>query len=354
MYPIFYQRKTRTGFLIALLLLALSIRVVCEPALRRAVWDRTRAVLGSETLFRAVIFLETGVLPLRREAPQASDADAERLQAETAPPPATETSPASPETEAAPAAADEAAPAPFTAEEAEAIGLRGNCSYPVDKAALLLRPLNWTFLPGPKVLIIHSHSSEAYAQSEGHSYVPSAEYRTLDPANNVIAVGDALAEALAELGVELIHDRSINDYPSYNNSYASAREKIQGYLERYPSIVMVIDLHRDAMDKPVREVAELDGQVLAPLMLAVGTDEGGLSHPHWEDNLSCGLKLQALGLREAPGLFRKLSFRKERFNMDLTPGSLIVEAGSTGNTLPEAVASMRYLARCVAELLRCE
>ena len=169
----------------------------------------------------------------------------------------------------------------------------------------------------------------------------------------MIAVGDALAEALTALGVEFLHDRTYNDYPSYNSSYAVAREKIQDYLTRFPSLVMVLDLHRDATDPPVREIAEYGGEALAPLMIAVGTDEGGLEHPHWADNLSCGLKLQALGLRETPEFFRKLSFRRERFNTDLSPGSLIVEVGSTGNTLPEALASMKYLARYLAELLRC-
>ena len=250
------------------------------------------------------------------------------------------------------ASAASEAPAPFTPEEAEAIQLRGSCTYQVDKAELLLRPLGWDPGEGPRVLVIHSHSCESYTQCEGHTYVPDANFRTLDLENNVVAVGDALTRELEALGVEVIHDRTYNDYPSYNSSYANARQKILGYLEEYPSLRMVIDLHRDALDKPVRETAEIGGQTLAPLMLVVGTDEGGLSHPHWADNLSCGLKLQALANRDQPGLFKSLSFRKERFNGDLTPGSLIVEVGSTENTLPEAVASMPCLARYVAQLLQ--
>ena len=116
---------------------------------------------------------------------------------------------------------------------------------------------------------------------------------------------------------------------------------------------MVLDLHRDALEKPVRETVELDGQTLAPLMLVIGTDEGGLYHPNWADNLSCGLKLQALANRETPELFKRISFRAQRFNGDLTGGSLIVEVGSTENTLPEACAAMPYLASYVAELLEC-
>ena len=381
-----------------------------QPGVRAALLEQAKSALGSEGLLRAVFFLEAGVKAgrgapgpaagpapatdepsLTGEAPVAAvsdhnatgDAAADdparmgaaddpaRMGAADDPArdtgtddpahdaagnaPATPSEATTPEPEATAATEGPEAPtaAPFTAEEAEGISFRGNCTYEADKTALLLAPLNWPDGPGPKVLIIHSHACESYTQCEGHTYLPSANYRTLDLENNMIAVGDALAEALGELGVEVVHDRSLNDYPSYNASYATAREKIQAYLEEYPSIVMVLDLHRDALDQPVRETVERDGRILAPLMLVVGTDQGGLNHPHWEDNLSCALKLQALGNRDAPSLFKRLSFRKERFNGDLTRGSLIVEVGSTENTLPEAVASMEYLAAYVAELLRC-
>ena len=370
MYPILYRKKTGTSFCAALLLFALSVRLLGLPVFRAALWEAAQNALGGETFFRVALFLETGVLPDRAAAPEvfpfqpvtqaqpsASDGSEASTTASTELPASAETD-APLRTEAPTQSAEPAQPAsaasappPFTEAEAEAIRFRGNCTYQVDKTALLLRPLNWKQLPGPKILIVHSHSCEAYTQSEGHSYIPDANYRTLDLSNSVVAVGDALTEALGALGVEAIHDRTYNDYPDYNRSYAVAREKIQTYLEQYPSITMVIDLHRDALDKPVREKVEWEGKTLAPLMLVIGTDEGGLNHPHWEDNLSCGLKLQALGNRELPGLFKNLSFRRERFNGDLTPGSLIVEVGSTENTLPEAIASMPYLARWVAELL---
>lgn len=360
MYPLLYQRRTRVRFLLCLPALALCLRLVCAPALRGLIWERAKALPAAETLLRAAFLLETGTVPkLGSPLPQ-SAAPETAPDRETVPTEQTLPEPEAPEepqtaapTETAPTETEAPSISAFTAEEAEAIRFRGNCTYAVDKAALLLQPLDWPDEPGPKVLIIHSHSCEAYTQSEGHAYIPSENYRTLDLEHNMIAVGDALAEELAELGVEVIHDRTLNDYPSYNRSYAAAREKIAAYLEEYPSIVMVLDLHRDALDEPVRETVERDGQTLAPLMVVVGTDEGGLSHPHWDRNLSCGLKLQALGNRDAPSLFKALSFRQSRFNGDMTPGSLIVEVGSTENTLPEAVASMAYLARYVEELLRC-
>ena len=370
MYPILYRRKTRTGFFVTLVLLAIAIRLLCAPALRSAVLDEARSLLRSETLLKAAFLLETGTLPELTPCPTVPEESRSGAQcappntlpagvppsAESAPAPQSEVDPSAIPTDSTCSAPTEPSPSPpsFTAAEAEAIRFRGNCTYSVDKAALLLRPLDWPERPGPKVLIIHSHSTEAYTQSEGHAYLPSGNYRTLDLSCSVIAVGDALAEELGELGVEVIHDRTLNDYPSYNRSYAVAREKIQAYLEEYPSLVMVLDLHRDALDKPVRETVEREGRTLAPLMLVVGTDEGGLTHPHWDRNLSCGLKLQALANRDAPGLFKALSFRASRFNGDLSPGALIVEVGSTENTLEEACASMPYLARYIEALLRCE
>lgn len=381
MDPMLYRKKRRAMMITCLLLLGLCARLLCAPNARSAVWKRVKAVLGSESLLRAVVFWETGIRLERKDAaadavaaaaaygepretgaeevaapeaavPTAAAESAAATEPEASAKPAAEAEPseeATPATEAAP----EAEAISFFPEEAEAIHFRGDCSYEVDKAELLLRPLEWSDEPGPKVLIIHTHSCEAYTESEGHAYLPSANYRTLDMNNNVVAVGDALAEELARRGVELIHDRTYNDYPDYNSSYAVARSKIKAYLEQYPSIVMVLDLHRDALEQPVRETVELDGQTVAPLMLVIGTNEGGLEHPHWADNLSCGLKLQALANRETPELFKRISFRQSRFNGDLTRGSLIVEVGSTENTLPEAVAAMPYLAEYVAELLEC-
>ena len=407
MHPNVYRRKTRTGWCAGLILAALLLRLLIPsedavPGLLETAGERLKALADPGTLYRALLWLETGgALRAAEESPAASaDAAAAdpaasadlsgHTSADPVPasdpaaqafpsgggrpegPDAADPIPDSPSASAAPDAdsvppasaapdADPAPPAsaadpapsepPFTAEEAEAIRLRGNCSYTPDVAELLLRPLNWTDEPGPKILVIHTHSCEAYTPVPGHTYTPDGDYRTLEPSESVIAVGDALTEALGELGVEVIHDRTCCDYPSYNSSYAVARTRIRACLEEYPSIRMVIDLHRDAMDPPVRETAEIDGQEAAALMLVIGTDEGGLSHPDWADNLSCGLKLQALANRSFPGLFKAISFRRERFNGDLTPGSLIVEVGSTGNTLEEARAAMPALAEVLADLL---
>ena len=351
MGPMLYRRRNAARAVGAGLLAALALALALSGSLRQKAAAGLRRALTARELFAAALFLETGytLKPAEQAAPPpAVPEPAAPAETETASAPETEPLP---ETEAPTAPPAEPQSAPFTAADAEGISMRGNCTYRMDKLELLTRPLGWERAAQGKVLIIHSHSCESYTQCEGHTYLPDANFRTLQKEESVIAVGDALARELEALGVKTLHERGYNDYPDYNRSYAEAREKIAGWLEKEPDIVMVLDLHRDALEKPVRETAALGGVTCARLMLVVGTDEGGLHHPDWERNLSCALKLQALANREEPELFKALSFRKERFNMDMTPGSLIVEVGSTENTLPEAEASMPYLARYVAQLL---
>ena len=250
-------------------------------------------------------------------------------------------------------------PPVFTAEEADAIELAGACSYTPDKQALLLRPSALDFdQDGPTVLIVHTHSSEAYTMETGFEYPESDELRTQDSRYSVIRVGEELASILTDAGISVLHDTAPNDYPNYNGAYERMRQTIEGYLAEYPTIQMVLDIHRDAAEdadgNPVALTAEVGGEDCAELMLVVGTDEGGLSHPDWQENLANALKLQALLNRAAPGLCRSLDLRTERFNQHETPGSLLIEIGSTGNTLAEALRSARILADALIVQIRGE
>lgn len=245
---------------------------------------------------------------------------------------------------------------PEALAEADEITIAGKCTYSYDKKALLERPSAMELSQeGPKVLIIHTHSSEAYTQETGWEYTPTAAYRTLDASRSVIAVGDAVAAVLEEQGIETIHDRSCNDDPSYNDSYWTALRKIEAWKEQYPSIQMVLDLHRDAIADDAGNAVGLstlqNGQSAAQLMLVVGTDQGGLTHPDWQENLANALKLQAVLQGQYPGLCRNLDLRTERFNQHCTPGSLLVEVGTNGNTLRQALWSGQLLGDCLARML---
>ena len=190
----------------------------------------------------------------------------------------------------------------------------------------------------------------------GFEYPESDALRTLDERYSVIRVGDEIADILTEAGISVLHDTQPNDYPNYNGAYERMRQTIEGYLAEYPSIQMVLDIHRDAAEdadgNPVALTADVDGDACAELMLVVGTDEGGLSHPNWQENLANALKLQVLLNRSAPGLCRNLNLRTERFNQHETPGSLLVEVGASGNTLAEALRSARILGQALAVFLR--
>ena len=245
-------------------------------------------------------------------------------------------------------------PVVFTAGEAGELEIKYGFSCDPDLEALLTQPLDWDLtIEEPTVLIIHTHTTESYTKAPGEVYQETSAFRTLDEHYNMLSIGDRLAQLLTAGGIQVIHDRQFYDYPSYNGSYTRARTSIEAWLAKYPSIVMVLDLHRDAsgdLNDQFRTVLTLDGVDYARLMLVMGTDDAGLSHPDWEENLSLGLKLQTLLDDMAPGITRPISLRSQRFNQDLTTGSMIVEVGAAGNSHAEALRSMEILAQAILKL----
>lgn len=217
-----------------------------------------------------------------------------------------------------------------------------------DLAALLARPLSWDLCAGaPSVLILHTHATESYTRSAEH-YEETAAYRTLDEGYNMLSVGAHLASLLARSGIGVIHDRTLHDYPSYNGAYAAARKTLRSYLEAYPSIRLVLDLHRDASEGSggqLRTLAHTPEASLAQLMVVIGTGHSG-----FEDNLSLGLKLHAQLEAQVPGITRPLQLRTQRFNQDLFPGALLIEVGAAGNTRQEALAAAEQLAQALSAL----
>ena len=149
-------------------------------------------------------------------------------------------------------------------------------------------------------------------------YEADGAYRTLDTEHNVGRVGQAMADRLNENGIRTIHDTTLNDVPGYNDAYERMAGVISGYLEAYPSIRMVIDLHRDSIETDdggeLALSVEVDGQQAAQLLFVMGTDIAGMEHPNWRCNLGFALQLQAYCQTCAPGLFRELSLRTQRYN----------------------------------------
>ena len=248
--------------------------------------------------------------------------------------------------------APETPPVQFIGQEAEAIVIDGSDEQALDKASLLLTPLSLQTEMEPLVLIVHTHTSEAYSPEPGWEYEPSDEFRTRDASRSVVRVGEEVAAELRRLGVGVIHDRTVCDDPDYDGAYDRSFDEIRAQLEAHPSLQIVLDLHRDAVPGGTACVTELDGEACAPLMLVVGTDAGGLEHPNWRKNLSFALKLQALLNRSSPGLCRDISLRSARFNQHFTPCSVLVEVGTTDNTLAQALPTARRLAAALQEVIR--
>ncbi len=209
---------------------------------------------------------------------------------------------------------------------------------------------------GPTVLILHTHTSESYRPSEGFMYTPSDNDRTEDLSFNVARVGAELCSELNRLGVFAIHDPTVCDYPSYNGSYKKMLSVAEAVLHKYPSVQIVIDLHRDAMitseGTKISTVTSINGEKAAQIMLVVGTDANGLYHPEWQKNLSFAVRLQQIMDEKYPSLARPLNLRCERFNGHLCPNEIIMEVGTNGNTLPEALASARAAASSIAALIQ--
>ena len=252
-----------------------------------------------------------------------------------------------------------AAPLPvipsFTAAQEELTRLRYSCDYRVDVGKLLQQSIKWQLDDGqPAVLIVHTHGSESYTKELGQNYKETAQYRTLDEYYNMVAVGNLLADLLEQAGIRVIHDTQLHDYPSYNSSYNNSRKSVKQYLQEYPTIRLVLDLHRDAGENSdgsqFATHAKVDGKDSAQIMFLVGTDESGNYHPDWRDNLAVAAKLNVLMEEINPGITRKTTLRAQRFNQDLADIALLVEVGSAGNTLQEALNAIPILAEAIIGL----
>ncbi len=232
--------------------------------------------------------------------------------------------------------------------------IKNSTDYTVDIEALLNAPFPLES-GGPKVLIVHTHTSEAYAQSESYSYVPSDAYRTENTDYNICRVGKQLAETLESHGISVIHDTKSHDYPSYSGCYGRSLSTIEKNLAEHPSIEVVIDLHRDAISDAdgnyLKTSAEIEGKQSAQALIVVGTDAGGLPHSTWQNNLSLGLKVQKAICDMYPGLSRPLHLRTERFNGHASAGALLIEIGSNGNTMEEALYCAELVGNALSKTL---
>ena len=208
----------------------------------------------------------------------------------------------------------------------------------------------------PQVLILHTHATESYLRHNENYYTDTDLARTTDNAYNMVALGKIISDRLNEVGIVTLHDTTQHDYPSYSESYSRAAKTICSYTEKYPSIKIVIDLHRDAIaandtDK-VKVTTEIDGKKAAQIMLVMGSQSGSVKNfPNWKENLKLATKLQQTIEVMYPSLARSIHFMPKNYNESLTNGSMLIEIGTDGNTLDEAKYSAELLSKALINLL---
>ncbi len=261
----------------------------------------------------------------------------------------------SPEAEPEPTTPPVSPAFPSKAEIAAGVDLSINnaTSYSVDLQQLCAQELGFSVEKNsePQVLIVHTHTTECY---NGDAMNGETE-RNTDEEKNVIAVGNVIAETLESNGIHCVHDKTVHDYPTYQSAYTRTLSTIDYNLKHYPGIKVVLDVHRDAYIYPdgskLTVSCDINGVSTAQVMLVLGTDSLGLSHPEWRQNLALAAKIQSAANIMYPGMMRPINLRRERFNMHMTTGSLLLEIGSNGNTLEEAKEGGRNIANAISAAL---
>jgi stage II sporulation protein P len=207
----------------------------------------------------------------------------------------------------------------------------------------------------PQILIYHTHATEGYMRDESDYYTVTDEPRSTDSNENVIAVGKHIKSILEEAGYSVVHDETLHDYPGFTGSYSRSAETVKSAIEKYPSIKVAIDVHRDSItsgksDK-VAPVVTVDGKEAAQVMLVMGSQTGDITdYPNWRQNLRLALKLQYVFEKSYPQFARSILLRSTRYNQNLTTGSILIEMGSDANTKEQAMYSAELVGRSLVSL----
>lgn len=204
------------------------------------------------------------------------------------------------------------------------------------------------------IVLFHTHSCESYTSSEAYTYIPTGTFRTTDLNYSVTRVGTELENQLKQYNYNVVHNTSYHDYPAYNGSYTRSLATVENILKTTPSDI-VIDVHRDAIGSrsdyaPTVKIGEKD--IAAQIMFVIGTNNVGLWHPNWNQNLKFAIKIQEKAEEMYPGLFKPIMLTKSRYNQHTAKYASIIEVGATGNTLEQCLTSMKYLAKVMDEVMR--
>ena len=204
---------------------------------------------------------------------------------------------------------------------------------------------------GPQILIYHTHSQENYR-----------DYAGSDGKGAVVSLGEELAKRLRAKGYQVWHDTTAYDMKSghldRSRAYTYACEGVTNLLQKYPSIQVILDVHRDGVSEQTHLVTQIEGKPTAQIMFFNGlsrTRANGnisyLSNPYLEDNLAFSLQMEIAAATYYPGFARHIFLRAYRYNMHFKPKTLLIEAGAQTNTVEEMRNAMEILAELLHQVL---
>jgi len=161
---------------------------------------------------------------------------------------------------------------------------------------------------------------------------------------------------LEKNGIKVIHDTTFHDVPAYSGAYSRSESTVMNYLNKYPSIKITIDLHRDAMitDEGLsyKPTVKIEGKKAAQMMLIAGCDVNNeIGFDNWEECLPFSLNVQKKAESLYPNLMRPLMFCRRNYNTYITSTSLLIEVGTQSNTLNEAVYSGKLMGNILSQVI---
>ncbi len=252
----------------------------------------------------------------------------------------------------------------FSSEESDIVLKKENCYVKnmthMDREevkSIMLSPVGFKVeknSPVPQILIMHTHATESYVPMADEAYDSSYAFRSTDNTKNMTAVGRVMADTLNSLGYNTLQDTTLHDYPSYNGSYDNSKATVEKYLRQYPSIKIVLDIHRDAVERNGNIIAPtttVNGTEYAQIMIISGRDNGYMNMPNYRENLKFATMVQNTVARMYPGMARPVLFDYRNYNQQLTTGSVLVEIGTHGSTLTQAKNSAAAFAHSLARAL---
>ena len=205
----------------------------------------------------------------------------------------------------------------------------------------------------PQILIMHTHTSESYEPYDKDWYDAAYTSRSLAPDNSVVAVGEAIAEQLAGAGISVIHDCTVYDVP-YTGAYTRSLAGVTGIMTEYPSIKAVFDVHRDAIEYEdgtrVSAVSVINGKKAAQFMLICAADDGNYGVPDYMDNYHFACEIQREAEKLYPTLTRPVLFQYCQYNQQVSKGALLIEVGSHGNSIDQAVYTGELIGKTLVSM----